>query len=92
MSALLGIVDFIVLLALVVLVPRTVWKELPRGAGSLILFVCVSLVTIVFAIISFSAYTGLVEVSSTLSRGIFLVVLLVMAALLGLSWAGKRAA
>jgi hypothetical protein len=89
MGTLLAILDFVVLLPLVVLVPLTVWKELQRGAGSLVLSICVSLVLIVFAIVSFSSYLGLVEVSSSGTRGIFLVILLGMAAILRLSWVSK---
>ena len=91
MGTLLGIVDFIVLLLLVVQVPRTVWKEQPQGFGSRLLSIFIALALIVFAIVSFAAFFGLVEVSSSLTRGIFLVVLLGMAALLRLSWVGKPA-
>jgi hypothetical protein len=86
MGTLLGIVDFVVLLLLVVLILRTVWKEQPQGSGSLLLSICVALALIVFATVSFAAYLGLVEVSSSLTRGIFLVILLVMAGLLRLPW------
>jgi len=89
MGTLLSIADFVVLLLLVVLVLRTMWRELPRDSGSLVLSICVSVVLIDFAIVSFSAYIGLVEVSSSLTQGIFLVVLLVMAALIRLSWTAK---
>ena len=89
MGTLLSIADFVVLLLLVVLVLRTMWRELPRDSGSLVLSICVSVVLLVFAIVSFSAYIGLVEVSSLLTQGIFLVVLLVMAALIRLSWTAK---
>jgi hypothetical protein len=89
MGTLLSIADFVVLLLLVVLVLRAMWRELPRDSGSLVLSICVSVVLLVFAIVSFSAYIGLVEVSSLLTQGIFLVVLLVMAALIRLSWTAK---
>jgi hypothetical protein len=89
METLLSIADFVVLLLLVVLVLRTMWRELPRDSGSLVLSICVSVVLIDFAIVSFSAYIGLVEVSSSLTQGIFLVVLLVMAAVIRLSWTAK---
>ncbi len=91
MGTLLGIVDFIVLLLLVVQVPRTVWKEQPHGFGSLLLSIFIALALIVFATVSFAAFLGLVEASSSLMRGIFLVVLLGMAAVLRLSWVGKPA-
>jgi hypothetical protein len=92
MGTLLSILDFVVLLLLVVLVLFTVWRELSRGSGSLVLSICVSLVLIIFGTVSFAAYLGLVEVSSLLTRVIFLVVLLGMAGLLRLAWAGKPAA
>jgi hypothetical protein len=82
-------VDFIVLLLLVVQLPRTVWKEQPRVFGSLLLSLFIALALIVFATVSFAAFLGLVDGSSSLTRGIFLVVLLGMAALLRLSWVGK---
>ncbi len=63
MGSLLSIVDVVVLLLLVILIPRTVWKELPRGTGSLVLSICVSLVLIVFALVSFASFLGLVRVS-----------------------------
>ena len=92
MGTLLGILDLIVLLVLVVLIIRTVWKEQPQGSGSLLLSIFIALALIVFAIVSFAAYLGLVEVSSSLTRGIFLLILLGLAALLRLAWAGKPAA
>jgi hypothetical protein len=63
MGIVLGIFDFIVLLGVVILVPRTVRKELPRGTGSLVLSLCTLFVVIVFGIISFSAFLGLVGAS-----------------------------
>jgi len=89
MGTLLGIVDFIVLLLLVVQVPRTVWKEQPHDFGSLLLSIFIALALIVFAIVSFAAFLGLVQASSSLMRGIYLLVLLGMAAVLRLSWVGK---
>jgi hypothetical protein len=92
MSSLLSILDFVVLLLLIVLVSRTVWKGRQQGSGSLILSVFTAVALIVFAIVSFSSYLGLVEVSSSLTRGIFLVILIVLAALLRLTWSAKPAA
>ena len=89
MGTLLGILDFIVLLLLVVQVPRTVWKEQPYSFGSLLLSIFIALALIVFAMVSSAAFLGLVETSSSLTRGILLVVLLGIAALLRFSWAGK---
>lgn len=92
MGTLLAIVDFIVLLLLFVVTLRTAWKEQIQGSGSLVLSICLALAFAVFAIVSFSAYLGLVEASSSVMQGIFLLVLLVMAALLRLSWFQKPAA
>jgi hypothetical protein len=92
MGTLLSALDVIVLLLLVAVVLRTVWNELPRGTGSLVLSVCLALVLAVFAIVSISSYMGLVQVSSLLTRGLFLLVLLAMAAMLRASWAHKQTA
>jgi hypothetical protein len=89
MSTLLGIVDFIVLLLIVVVILRTVWMKPPQGSGSLVLSIFVALALIVFATVSLAAYWGLVQDSSSLTQGIFLVILLVMAVLLRLSWSVK---
>lgn len=92
MNTLLSILDFVVLLLLVALVPRTVWKEHPQGTGSLVLSIFIALAVIVFGIVSFSAYLGLIDVSSSLTHGIFVLVLLGMAGLLHLSWRAKPSA
>ncbi len=92
MGTLLGVLDFIVLLLVVVHVPRTVWKKQPHGSGSLLMSIFIALALIVFAFVSFAAYMGLVGVSSSLTRGIFLVLILGMAVLLRLSWVGKPVA
>lgn len=91
MGTLLGIVDFIVLLLLVVQIPRMVWKEQPQGIGSLLLSIFIALAVIIFATVSFAAFLGLVQASSSLMRGIYLVALLVDAGLLRLSCVGKPA-
>jgi len=92
MGSLLAVLDLVVLLLLVASILRTARKEVPEGPGSLVLSICLALVLIIFGTVSFAAYLGLVEVSSFLTRVIFLVVLLGMAGLLRLSWAGKPAA
>jgi hypothetical protein len=91
MSTLLAILDFVVLLALVVLAVRAVWKPQSQGSGSLTLAAFTALVLVTFAMISFASYLGLVETSSSLMRGIFLLILLVFAALLNVIWAAKPA-
>jgi hypothetical protein len=89
MGTILSILDFIVLLLLALGVLRAVWKELRQGPGSSLLTICVALALVVLAVVSFGAYVGLVEAVSSLAQGIFLVILLVMAALLRFSWTGK---
>jgi hypothetical protein len=91
MDTVLGILDFLVLLLLVIHVSLTVWKGLSRDAGSRVLTLCVAIVAIVFATVSLSAYLGLVAVSSALTRGVFLLVLIGMGVLFSLSGMGKRA-
>lgn len=92
MNTLLGILDFVVLLLLVISIPRIVLKELRQAAGSMLLTICVLAVLIVFAVVSLSAYVGLIGVSSGLTRGIFLVILLLMLGTLRFAWSGKPAA
>jgi hypothetical protein len=92
MGTLLNILDFLVVCLLVLSVLRVVWKELQPGSGSLILSICLALVLAIFAIVSLTAYMGLVDVSSTFTRAIFLLILLVMAALLRSAWSSKTVA
>ena len=92
MGTLLSIVDFLVLLLLVLSVLRLVWNKLQAVSGSLVLAICLACALAVVTIVSLSAYIGLVAVSSTLTQGIFLLILLVMAALLRFAWTGKTAA
>jgi len=92
MNTLLGILDFAVLLLLVISIPRIVLKELRQVAGSMLLTICVLAVLIVFAIVSLSAYIGLIGVSSALTRGFFLIILLLMLATLRFAWSSEPAA
>jgi len=92
MGNLLDILDFVVLLLIVVLALRTVWNKQTSGSGSLALSICTLVVAAIFAIVSYSAYMGIVEVSSSMTRGFFLVVLLILAALLRISWSDKSVA
>jgi hypothetical protein len=92
MGTLLGILDFIVLLLIVASALRALRKERPEGSASLVLSLCVALALIVFGTVSITAYLGLVEVVSSLTHVIFLVILLVMAAIISQSWSGEPAA
>jgi hypothetical protein len=91
MGTILSILDFIVLLLLALAVLRRIWKELQQGPGSLLLTICVALALAVLAFVSLASYQGLVGVVSSLTQGIFLLILLVMAVLLRFTWAGKPA-
>lgn len=91
MDTLLDIVDFVVLLLLIVHITRTVWKEQLQGNGSLLLTICIALASAIFAIVSYTSYMGLVAVSSSLTRVIFLVFLLAMVVVVRLSWTSKPA-
>jgi hypothetical protein len=88
MTTLLSFFDFIVLVVLVVHVTRTVRKE-AVGSGSLVLSICIALVVVTFAIVSFSAFVGLATQSSTLTRIALFLVLIVISALIGFSWSDK---
>jgi hypothetical protein len=91
METLLGIADLVVLLLLVILVPRVLWKEQSGGIGSVVLTICVFLVVLFMATVSHTVFIGLVEVSSPSMRGLLLVVLLGMAGLIALPWFSKLA-
>ena len=88
MGTLVSIADFIVLLLFVVYIPRVV----RRDSGPLLLSTLIALAVVIFAIVSFSANAGLIAATSSLTRGIVLVVLLGMAALVRLSEASKPVA
>jgi hypothetical protein len=88
METLISIVDFIVLLLFVVYIPRLV----RRDSGSLLLSTLIALAVVIFAIVSFTATAGLIAATSSLTRGIVLVVLLGMAALVRLSETSKPVA
>jgi len=89
MRTLLDILDFVVLLLLVIHAARRVRGEQPQDRGSLVLSIFVALALIVFAYVSLTAYVGLVGDSSLPTQVIFLVILLLMAAVIRSSWANR---
>jgi hypothetical protein len=92
MQTFLVIADLIVVLALVLAVPRAVLRgQENKGAGSLLLSVCVAVAVIAFGIISTGVAAGLAQ-GSSLEQGILLVVLVAIAIVLGSSWASASAA
>jgi hypothetical protein len=92
METLLGIADFIILLLLIVLALRAAKNELSPGSGSLVLSLCLAVVLIIVGTVSITAYLGLIQAVSSLTRGIFLLVLLGMAGVIGVAWSGKSVA
>jgi len=91
MGTILSILDVIILLLLALAVLRRIWKEQEHGSGSFLLTICVAAALIVLVLVSLAAFQGLLGVSSSLMQGIFLLILLVMAALIRSSWTGKPA-
>ncbi|HVB59308.1 MAG TPA: hypothetical protein VNE63_23120 [Candidatus Acidoferrales bacterium] len=90
MGTLVNVVDAIVLLLFIIQIPRVIWKEAPRGVGSILLSICVALAVITLAWVSFTTYVGFF--TSAIAQVIWLVILLVMANLLRASWASKPVA
>lgn len=91
MGTLLAVLDILVLLLLIIHTTRTVWKEHPQGTASLLLAIFVALALIIFASVSLSAFVGLSRASSVPMQVLFLMVLVVIAALLRYSCMRKPA-
>ena len=91
MATLVNIVDFIVLLMFVVHIPRVVRKALSQGSGQMLLTLCIAVAVIIFALVSFIAEAGLIASVSSLTQGILLLFLVVMAVLVRASWADNSA-
>lgn len=92
MNTLLDVLDFIVLVSIVVLVVRKVSAGLANASGAPILVICVALVAAFFATVSFTVYMGLVDIAGSLMRLVLLAFVVVLGAVVGLSWTGKQAA
>ncbi len=90
MGTLVSIVDVVVLLLFIIHIPRMVWREEPRGIGSLLLSICVALAVITLACVSFVTYAGFF--TSVTAQAIWLVILLVMANFFRISWTNKPTA
>lgn len=87
MEIILSIVDAIVLLLLIVLIPRSVLRGMSKGPGSLVLSTCAAAFAIVFAVVSFTASVRFLE--STAAQIVWVLVLLVMAYIVRVSWTAK---
>ena len=91
MGIFLTIADVIVLLAIVISVPRAVWKGQSQGSGSLLLSACIVLAMLIFGLVSLSAASGLAESGSSLNHGALLIFLVLTAIVLRMWWAKKPA-
>ncbi len=88
MGIALSIADLLVLLVIVISVSRTVRNGQPRGFGPLLLSICIVVAVLIFALVSFTAASGLAQ-SSSLNQVVLLVFLVVTAVVARVSWASK---
>ena len=89
MGIALSIADLLVLLTIVISASRAVRNGQSRGFGPLLLSICIVLALLIFAVVSFTAASGLAESSSSLSQGVLLVFLVVTAIVVRVSWANQ---
>jgi hypothetical protein len=86
MGIALSIADLIVLLTIVVSVSRAVRNGQPRGFGPQLLSICITLALLIFALVSFTAASGLAE-SSSFGQAVLFIFLVVTAIVARVSWA-----
>ena len=84
MDIILSIVDASVLLLLVALVVRSLPRGMSKGLGSLVLSICVAVFGIIFAVVSFTASVRFLQ--SVVAQIVWILVLLVMAYIVRLTW------
>ena len=84
----LSIADLLVLLAVVFGALRAVRNGRSRGPGSLLLSICITLALLIFALVSFTAASGLAE-SSSLNQVVLLAFLVVTAVVARVSWVNQ---
>lgn len=85
MGTILIIADILVLLSIVISVSRAVRNGQPRGTGPLVLSICIVIAVLIFAIVSFTAASGLAQ-SSAFNQVALLLFLIVIAAMARVSW------
>ena len=90
MRIVLGIADFVIVLAVVIAVSRAVWRGQSETSRSLLLSACVILAMLIFALVSFTAAYGLAE-SSLFNQVALLVSLVAMAIVVRIGWTNKTA-
>jgi FlaA1/EpsC-like NDP-sugar epimerase len=90
MRIVLGIADFVIVLAVVIAVSRAVWRGQSETSRSLLLSACIILAMLIFALVSFTAAYGLAE-SSLFNQVALLVFLVAMAVVVRIGWTSKTA-
>jgi FlaA1/EpsC-like NDP-sugar epimerase len=90
MRIVLGIADFVIVLAVVVAVSRAVWRGQSETSRSLLLSACIILAMLIFALVSFTAAYGLAE-SSLFNQVALLVFLVAIAVVVRIGWTSKTA-
>lgn len=86
MGIVLTIADLLVLLTVVVSISRAVQNGQPPGFGPQLLSICVTVALLIFALVSFTAASGLAE-SSSLGQAVLFIFLVVTAIVARFSWA-----
>jgi predicted neutral ceramidase superfamily lipid hydrolase len=90
MRIILGILDFVVVVAVVMTVSRAVWSGQSQSSRSVLLSALIVLVMLVFGVVSFTAAYGLAE-NSSFNQGALLIFLLAIVIVARMSWADKSA-
>lgn len=91
MTTFLGILDLLVILAVIVSVSRAVWNGQSASSRSLLLSGLIVLAMCVFGLVSVSAASGLTG-SSSFNQVVLLILLVVIAIVALMSWTDKSAA
>jgi predicted neutral ceramidase superfamily lipid hydrolase len=88
MGIILGILDFVVVVAVVMSVSRAVWNGQSQSSRSVLLSALIGLVMLVFGLVSFTAAYGLAE-NSSFNQGALLIFLVAIGVAARISWADK---
>jgi hypothetical protein len=86
MRIILGIADFLIVLAVVIAVSGAVWRGQSEQSRSLLLSARIILAMLIFGLVSFTAAYGLAE-SSSFNQVALLIVLVVVAIVARIGWA-----
>jgi predicted neutral ceramidase superfamily lipid hydrolase len=88
MGIILGILEFVVVVAVVMSVSRAVWNGQSQSSRSVLLSALIGLVMLVFGLVSFTAAYGLAE-NSSFNQGALLIFLVATGVAARISWADK---